>query len=235
MGKPGEESEEFQGSYLVGLQWANDKGDDATTSEDQIAARGTLQTVLTRFQEQARGDEKYYDRKFCWVSAELVKGSHIGRVDIDRRDWGKYTAGDDESDLNEEDDECQLLEDEVDNIPSLQSLGSGSTRQHSTTSVSKPEGAGKFRPASDVLNRLRWDPGLDSNDYIVGYDDRFLGVQEKSLESWKSEQTDEEFIPQHRILYFKRRSDGKIMWERKTRTDEIFGSWIVSNGSGGGS
>jgi len=94
--------------------------------------------------------------------------------------------------------------------------------------TSTPVSTSKLRPASDVLNRLRWDPHLDPADYIIGYEDRFLGARETSLEKWKTEQTDEEFIPQHRILYFKKQGgdDGKgeIMWERMTRIDRIFGS-----------
>ena len=74
------------------------------------------------------------------------------------------------------------------------------------------------------MNRIRWDPQLDSSDYVVGYEDRFTGAQEKELEAWKSEQTDEEFIPQHRILYFKRKSDGRKVWDRRTRFDELFGN-----------
>lgn len=58
----------------------------------------------------------------------------------------------------------------------------------------------------------------------MGYEDRFAGAMEKALDTWKSEQTDEEFIPQHRILYFKRRSDATVVWERRTRTDLLFGS-----------
>lgn len=73
-------------------------------------------------------------------------------------------------------------------------------------------------------HRASQDPSLDSGDFIVGYEDRFAGAMEKALDTWKSEQTDEEFIPQHRILYFKRRSDNIIVWERRTRTDLLFGS-----------
>ncbi|KAK4465264.1 2'-5' RNA ligase superfamily-domain-containing protein [Cladorrhinum samala] len=80
----------------------------------------------------------------------------------------------------------------------------------------------KFRTAQDVINRVRWDASMDSGDYLVGYEDRFLGAQEKELDEWKGEQTDEEFIPQHRILYFKRKSDGRIVWDRRTRWDEVF-------------
>jgi uncharacterized protein (UPF0248 family) len=97
-------------------------------------------------------------------------------------------------------------------------------------STSAPVSATKLRPASDVLNRLRWDPNLNPADYIIGYEDRFLGAKETSLEKWKTEQTDEEFIPQHRILYFRKKfndeGDGKgeLVWERATRIDKVFGS-----------
>ena len=48
---------------------------------------------------------------------------------------------------------------------------------------------------------------------------------EISLKNWKGgEVTDEEFIPQHRIVWFKRDADGKKVWDRKQRLDYIFGS-----------
>ena len=76
----------------------------------------------------------------------------------------------------------------------------------------------------DILSRLVWDPNIDRTDYIIGYEDRFLGSKELPLELWKTNTTDEEFIPQHRILYFKRRGDGEIVWDRVKRIDKIFGS-----------
>lgn len=64
---------------------------------------------------------------------------------------------------------------------------------------------------------------MDSSDYIIGYEDRFLGVRETGLDKWTTEQTDEEFIPQHRILYFRRKSDGgAVVWDREARTDGIY-------------
>ena len=84
----------------------------------------------------------------------------------------------------------------------------------------------KLRPALDVLNRIRYDPNLDNEDHIVGYRDRHDGVQEICAALWKSDTTDEEFIPQHRIKYFKRKSDNMVVWDRFMRLDLIFGSGI---------
>lgn len=89
----------------------------------------------------------------------------------------------------------------------------------------------KLRPALDVLNRLRYDPDLDDKDHVVGYRDRHDGVQELCASLWKSDTTDEEFIPQHRIKYFKRKSDNVVVWDRFMRLDLIFGSGIKQVGS----
>ena len=43
------------------------------------------------------------------------------------------------------------------------------------------------------------------------------------------EQTDEEFITQHRILYFKNKKTEVVVWERQTRTDLIFGSGATAS------
>lgn len=59
---------------------------------------------------------------------------------------------------------------------------------------------------------------------MVGYLERFDGIKEIPLDSWLNESTEEDFVPQHRIRYFKRISDGELMWERDSKLDRIFGS-----------
>ncbi|KAH1270822.1 hypothetical protein KXW98_002934 [Aspergillus fumigatus] len=94
---------------------------------------------------------------------------------------------------------------------------------HATsTSKTSTSAENRLRPAADVINRLIWDTKFDSNDYTIGYEDRFNGRLEANLSSWKKDLTDEEFIPQHRILYIKRKSDGEIVWDKRRRTDKIF-------------
>lgn len=90
-----------------------------------------------------------------------------------------------------------------------------------------------LRPAQDILSRLRHDPALSSQSFAIGYLDRHASdVLEMPLESWKGgDVTDEEFIPQHRILWFKRTEDGVKVWDRKERLDVIFGSGLRSGES----
>ncbi|KKK12243.1 hypothetical protein ARAM_004859 [Aspergillus rambellii] len=82
--------------------------------------------------------------------------------------------------------------------------------QRSPEAKSSQSTENRLRPVADIVNRLIWDEKYDSTDYIIGYEDRFDGRMEASLNSWKRESTDEEFIPQHRVLYIKRKSDSEI-------------------------
>lgn len=50
---------------------------------------------------------------------------------------------------------------------------------------------------------------------------------EMPLATWVTETSDEDFIPQHRIKYFKRNTDGEIVWDREARIDKIFGSGLT--------
>jgi uncharacterized protein (UPF0248 family) len=206
---------------LGGLEWA--VGSEPTDTDRSRSAQVTLRDILSRFEERIHGDVKYYDSKVSWMAANVVPLGELGTLQLDRRIWVEQGEGDTDPDEDDGDDasdsEVEAAADAAD--------GLGGTRTPQAPVV-KPGGQKKLRTAADVMNRLRWDGSLDSSDYVVGYEDRFLGPREKALDQWKSEQTDEEFIPQHRILYFRRKSDGVLVWDRKARRDDLFGSGIPS-------
>jgi uncharacterized protein (UPF0248 family) len=83
---------------------------------------------------------------------------------------------------------------------------------------------GALRPAKDILSRIRHDPTLDEKDFIIGYRDRHEDVMELPVKMWKGDVTDDDFIPQHRILYYRRKEDGVKVWDRAERLDLLFGS-----------
>lgn len=85
-----------------------------------------------------------------------------------------------------------------------------------------------LRPVHDVMNRIRHDPDLRASDYVVGYKDRHVGIMEKAVEDWSFDGVEEEeFIPLHRVVYFRRVSDNHVVWDRERRIDEIFGSGMT--------
>lgn len=196
------------GCYLIGLAKRQDLELVAKTGADRRLAQSKLDAVLERFSEQIRGNESFFDATCAWVDAKQTSRTKLERLTLDGRDWGDHVEDVLESDDEEEEEE---EEDCSEGFVALE-----------TKPKPAPSGR-KLRPATDILNRLRWDPSLDGLDYVVGYTDRFLGPREIALDRWKLEQTDEEFIPQHRILYFRRRSDGVKVWDREARIDQLSG------------
>ncbi|KAL9075367.1 MAG: hypothetical protein Q9161_001744 [Pseudevernia consocians] len=97
------------------------------------------------------------------------------------------------------------------------------------TQDSKPS----LRPAKDILSRIRHDPSLREADFIVGYSDRHAPeMMEMEVSAWKggvADVTDEEWIPQHRIMYFRKKGDeeGRRVWDRAARLDRLFGSGVA--------
>ena len=219
----GQDDREYQGCYLVGLSRGEELEAQAMTEADRKVAKGALQNILEKFADQIRSDEKYFDATSSWVDVAYVKRTELGDLKLDDREWGNHVIQEDELDTEDEDEDTGLGINKVDDDEAATSSAKLKIKSAGKIGI-KAGVVKKLRPATDILNRLRWDPNLDSSDHIVGYEDRFLGTREIALDRWKTEATDEEFIPQHRILYFRRRNDGVVVWDRETRRDEIFGS-----------
>ncbi|VBB77079.1 Putative protein of unknown function [Podospora comata] len=213
-----EDGGSYRGCYLIGL----DKASEDLGKSELLNALGQLRGVLPRFEGQIRGDEKYFNPQNRWMSASLVNQTSLPELVLDVREWGEGNAGEEETE-EEEDGEEELEEGGDDGEEDYEVEKKARKKKGKKKEYVIVTREGKLRSAIDVMNRLRWDPGMESGDFVVGYEDRFLGAQEKELDDWKTEQTDEEFIPQHRILYFRRKSDDKVVWDRKRRIDEVFG------------
>lgn len=223
---------EYQVCYLIGLAKLEEQTDkvrentiSTTHKASHTSSSSTLTEILQTFEGQIRGDKHYFDPSISWVEVSHVKQSELSNLELDDRQWETYMVGnseDDSDDSEDTEDDDTLLDDMKEDLPRPKKSSASKVKSHTGHS------GAKLRPATDILNRLRWDPNLDSADYMVGYEDRFLGTREIPLDKWKSEQTEEEFIPQHRIVYFKKRTDGVIIWDKEKRVDKIFGSGVGS-------
>jgi uncharacterized protein (UPF0248 family) len=67
---------------------------------------------------------------------------------------------------------------------------------------------------------LQWDESFNKADFVVGYEDRFLGIMEVPVERFERDVTSESFVPFHRVQYFKNKDE--IVWDRRTKIDKIF-------------
>ncbi|KAL8995329.1 MAG: hypothetical protein Q9169_004904 [Polycauliona sp. 2 TL-2023] len=99
-------------------------------------------------------------------------------------------------------------------------------RKRNNASSAQQHPMPSLRPAHDIMNRIRHDDGLQTSDHVVGYEDRHVGIKWKGVEEWLNTTEEEDFIPIHRIRYFKRRSDDHVVWDREKRIDEIFRSGV---------
>lgn len=220
---------EYQGCFLIGLA----KGDTdivASMSEsDRRSAHISLLTLLNNFAGKIRSDENYFDSSSSWVDVSLAKQSELNGLCLDELTWSNTAVFQDD----DFDDDFNNDTTENPTADHAESLGQPSLplRPLHNIGAAQVSAGPKLRPADEVLSRLRWDPNINSADYLVGYVDRFVGEKEVPIDRWKSEQTDEEFIPMHRVLYFKRRSDGERVWDRERRIDLIFNSGASSGGA----
>ena len=99
-----------------------------------------------------------------------------------------------------------------------------SMEQDAQTSLSKKA---PLRQAVDVISRILWDPELQTEDFTIGYLDRFTGIIEKpfmafSWEDIASVGQNVLAVPKHRIQYFKYKDE--IIWDKRTQLDNVFGS-----------
>nr|XP_045746435.2 LOW QUALITY PROTEIN: leukocyte receptor cluster member 9 [Mirounga angustirostris] len=111
-------------------------------------------------------------------------------------------------------------------------FGARCRQPHPGAPAPSRRGAGAKKPplrtAAAVIQRIRWDPRLDPADFSVGYADRFLGVREEPFGAFCWDEPLAALgpgvlaVPQHRVRHFRFR--GRIVWDRASRTDLVFGS-----------
>jgi uncharacterized protein (UPF0248 family) len=85
--------------------------------------------------------------------------------------------------------------------------------QGSTTP--KGETTTKLRPLKDILNRLKYDPAYNVDDYVVGYIDRKAGIREVPTSLWA------EFREEDLVAYVKNVVEDRIIWDRSSKTDSL--------------
>ena len=74
-----------------------------------------------------------------------------------------------------------------------------------------------FKGSDILFQRFKWDSQIDKSQIIIGYLDRFTGIQEIQFNEFKGVHEDRDGIPLHRIRYYK--INEKVVWDRKERID----------------
>ncbi|KAE9389497.1 hypothetical protein BT96DRAFT_1025020 [Gymnopus androsaceus JB14] len=238
---------DLNGFYLFGLSPFS----SVSLSQSRNAAAeidlAALSHCLRTFETELQSNDKFYDSQSTYISLGLVKRGNLEKdMGLDNIILDPFTWSDDGFDPIDDDEDDEEVEeensnDDLESEPPLSrnreyQLLSASQRKkaiaaskanRSTTHTPAP---GKLRTSADVMNRLLWDPIIGrhaGDEYAVGYEDRFLGIKESMLRDWVMKEVEHEsFIPQHRIVYFKRVADGEIVWDKRKKIDMVFGSGL---------
>ncbi|KAF3921802.1 hypothetical protein AA313_de0203920 [Arthrobotrys entomopaga] len=237
------ERAELRGFYLIGLSPL--AGTELTKDEKKLN-ESAFAVVLHTFETTVKRKEKY-DEKDSWVAISCVKHSNLLTesnhiVELDKSmvwDGGEADEeGDTIPDSDDSDEEENEMVDALLGDPSSNEFddffGPSFKKNKKKTAqagvVQKSGPTPKLRPSHEVFNRIKWDGKYDASSYVIGYEDRFRGILEIGADKWKTEMTDEEFVPMHRVAYFKERKTGLVVWDREKRVDLIFGSGRVDKG-----
>ncbi|KAF9062161.1 hypothetical protein BDP27DRAFT_1337000 [Rhodocollybia butyracea] len=232
------------GFYLFGLSSLSSSSSSPPTASTQNSKTDTELSALTQcirtFETELQSNDKFYDASNTFISISIVKrGSLEKDIGLSNIIPDPFTWSDDGFDpLEDEDDDEADSPSESSDSPDAhtktsQEVSSASQRKkalaasRAAKATAYTPAPGKLRTSADVMNRLLWDPVLGKDDYAVGYEDRFLGIRESMLRDWVMKEVEHEsFIPQHRIVYFKRVADGEVLWDRRKKIDLVFGSGL---------
>lgn len=193
------------GFYLLGVSPSINFNKDASTRKGSDI-HASLLNCLRTFEGDLRANSKYYDDIETFIGLSSIKQSQLpSEVIPDPFVWpdnGIDPPLDEDSD--DEDDvtppsSTNVMSDE--GLPAEEDWSefkpiSASKRKKAAakSKVTSYVPAEKLRTSSDVYNRLMWDPNVSKEEYVIGYEDRFLGIKEGPLASWKREVEDESFV-----------------------------------------
>jgi len=218
--------------YLFGLAPNSISDEDKELSRKENAqVTAALLATLRAFESAIQQNDRYYDSADTFISVSAINSSQLpSAVVLDTHNWSDNGFEDDD-DFGDTDDKDVHADDSVFDELMANCAPPSTLKKKSKDRVTPRLLAAKLRTSSDVFNRLMWDPSVSSVDYMIGYEDRFKGVKEMPLCSWKREVEDEAFIPFHRVVHFRRKSDNVFVWDRKSKTDLVFGSGVKALGS----
>lgn len=89
------------------------------------------------------------------------------------------------------------------------------SKRTSSPNTPKRRGLAPFPTSQEILQRIHWDPRLQTAEFVVGYDERFLGRQEKRAHEFPLHGE----IPWHRVWTI--RLGQTLVWDREKRLNRM--------------
>ncbi|KAH7360575.1 hypothetical protein BKA65DRAFT_188722 [Rhexocercosporidium sp. MPI-PUGE-AT-0058] len=200
--------------YIMGIKAA--KADSETQGELESVVDSWTHTLVSR---------EDFDGSSCFVSANLLDSSEMTGTFINSTESFRRNpiSGPKRNEVTVESPKSN-------NTPKKNKKKLQEKLQQQKQELSNSGPSSSLRTASDVLSRLKYDPNtFDIDDFKIGYEDRVEGrIKEKPAADWELDTQHDEFIPEHRIQYFKKcppnGQSPEIMWDKGKRIDRFFNS-----------
>jgi len=193
------DDQSLNGFYLIGLSSLtsapNSEEEKQLARKANANVKNALVATLRAFEGDIQANTRYYEPTEMFVSVSNTTASQLpSALVLDPHKWSDgYFDEEDDDDDNDSDDEADAVDDHFER--DFSPMSSAVVKKKQAKSKSTPYlPATKLRTSSDVYNRLMWDPAVSKEDYVIGYEDRFKGVKEMPLGSWKREVEDEAFV-----------------------------------------
>lgn len=184
------------GFYLLGLSPSTAfKGQPRRPQE----LHGALLSCIRNFETDLQSNEKHYNSSETFLSLTSVKRQELPpHISVDMFRWpdnGVDPLVDDDEDEEDDDQGNSLEQEDADNWTGYEVTSASKRKKEVRAAKGKtPHVAGRLRTSADVFNRLIWDPSAAKEQYVIGYEDRFIGIRETALGNWKREVEDESFV-----------------------------------------
>jgi hypothetical protein len=204
----------YEGFYVLGMQHRNEAVELAATT-----------SIVQRWTVQVEGDSET-NKEGCFIRAVCMLAEEFEDVKLRTctRRWPRPVVAIDHEKMTRdtwEDSQINGTQKSKRNLKNHKK-----SKDLSNAELTSHESNRRLRPASDVLKRLKHDRSLNIDEFKVGYVDRHTDkIQEKPAMAWVRDTTDEEWIPEHRIVYFKRcltSGEEQLMWDKASKVDRIF-------------
>ena len=183
------DNQSLNGFYLIGLSSLT-----AVPKEQHIGnvnIKSAVTNALSTFERDIQSNAQFYDPADMFIFVTTITAPQLPRnIVLDTHQWSD--AG-----FDDEEDEDNLVDaaETTDDQNAQEYSPSASKKKQAKSKQATPNlPARKLRTSSDVYNRLVWDPAVSKEDYVIGYEDRFKGLMEMPLSSWKREVEDESFV-----------------------------------------
>jgi poly(A) polymerase Pap1/endonuclease/exonuclease/phosphatase family metal-dependent hydrolase/2'-5' RNA ligase/uncharacterized protein (UPF0248 family) len=196
----------YSGMYYIGVSVQQSS---AATADSKKLASKRFARAVAEFKDEIESWEK---KTACMdIQIKQVKASSIPKLLREDRSLcpSQFTA---DSQTGADDDNKVIADDASD--PNAGAWLDARIRDYESGKF-KPDTTAKLKTSEHMYSYIKWAADLDSSQFSIVYEDRFLGMMESQFNKFDKDRDSINFVPWHRV--YKILYKGKVVWDRELR------------------